>query len=100
MARACKVVPRLQLCYTKKGQEYIDKVKQENLQLPSLAPITSITEQDLDTFIELDIIKATLNMGFPLNAVRKTLRRKLEQTGLPFFRFENCTSLGDKLKKM
>ena len=40
--------------------------------------------------MELDIIKATLAMGFPPDKVRSALRRKLEQTGLPFLRLETC----------
>lgn len=40
--------------------------------------------------MELDIIKATLAMGFPADKVRPALRRKLEQTGLPFFNLEAC----------
>lgn len=51
---------------------------------------TNITEQELDPLMELDIIKATLAMGFPSDKVRSALRRKLEQTGLPFLRLETC----------
>lgn len=50
----------------------------------------TITERELDPLMELDIIKATLAMGFPADKVRPALRRKLEQTGLPFFNLEAC----------
>ncbi|KAG7156520.1 death-associated inhibitor of apoptosis 2-like 2, partial [Homarus americanus] len=55
------------------------------------APVKqTISESELDPLMELDIIRAVLNMGFPQDKVRAALHRKLEQTGLPFFSLEPC----------
>lgn len=92
--------PECNYVMLKKGQEFIDKVRREKPPYlrsqpakkasPAAKALTRITEQELDPLMELDIIKATLGMGFPTDKVRAALRRKLEQTGLPFFRLETC----------
>lgn len=63
----------------------------------SNAPSTSsssvrsiVSDRELDVLMDLDIIKSVLLMGFPKEKVRFALRRKLEQTGLPFFSLEAC----------
>lgn len=40
--------------------------------------------------MKLDVIRAVMAMGFPDESVRPVLRRKLEQTSLPFFSIEPC----------
>lgn len=92
--------PECNYVLVKKGQEFIDKVRREkppylrsqpaNKASSSAGVHTNITEQELNPLMELDIIKATLAMGFPSDKVRSALRRKLEQTGLPFLRLETC----------
>nr|WAS29203.1 inhibitor of apoptosis protein 1 [Eriocheir hepuensis] len=92
--------PECVYVHVKKGQEFIDKVRREKPPYlrSQTAPKTSssslarprITESEIDPLMELDIIKATLEMGFPADKVRPALRRKLEQTGLPFFNLEAC----------
>ncbi|KAG0722737.1 E3 ubiquitin-protein ligase XIAP [Chionoecetes opilio] len=92
--------PECNYIHVKMGQEYVDKVRREKPPYLRSQPIikasssaraeTTITEQELDPLMELDIIKATLAMGFPADKVRVALRKKLEQTGLPFFRLETC----------
>lgn len=49
-----------------------------------------ITESQLDLLTELDIVKSVLGMGFSPRAVRKALRQKIEETGVPFFNLETC----------
>ena len=49
-----------------------------------------IEEQELDKLMELDVIKAVLKMGFSCHIVRCTLKKKLEQTGQPFFSLDPC----------
>lgn len=49
-----------------------------------------VSDRELDVLMDLDIIKSVLLMGFPKEKVRFALRRKLEQTGLPFFSLEAC----------
>lgn len=91
----------------KKGQEFIDKVQRERPQYLRSQPYaktvrantpsssatparTIVSENELDHLMELDIIRAVVAMGFPQDKVRAALRRKLEQTGLPFFSLEPC----------
>lgn len=50
-----------------------------------------ITDTQLNILMELDIMKAVLEMGFSLRAVKKALRQKIEETGVPFFNLETCT---------
>nr|XP_045612278.1 death-associated inhibitor of apoptosis 1-like [Procambarus clarkii]XP_045612279.1 death-associated inhibitor of apoptosis 1-like [Procambarus clarkii]XP_045612280.1 death-associated inhibitor of apoptosis 1-like [Procambarus clarkii]XP_045612281.1 death-associated inhibitor of apoptosis 1-like [Procambarus clarkii]XP_045612282.1 death-associated inhibitor of apoptosis 1-like [Procambarus clarkii]XP_045612283.1 death-associated inhibitor of apoptosis 1-like [Procambarus clarkii]XP_04561228 len=89
-----------------KGQEFIDKVRREKppyirsqptdktskSNTASTSPLTTtlISENELNPLMELDIIRAVISMGFPQDKVRAALRRKLEQTGLPFFGLEPC----------
>ncbi|KAF2363280.1 BIR repeat [Trinorchestia longiramus] len=49
-----------------------------------------VTDSQLSVLMELDIQKAVLEMGFKLPAVRKALRQKIEETGVPFFNLETC----------
>lgn len=77
-----------------KGQEFIDKIWQEK---PPVSKASSavrgqatINDQELDPLMELDIIKAILDMGAPADKVRATLRRKLQQTGQSFFKLWTC----------
>lgn len=84
--------PECNYVIVKKGQEFIEKVRLEKppyLRSQSTSS-ASITEQEFDILMELDNIKATLAMGFPNDKVRAALRKKLEQTGVPFFRLETC----------
>ncbi|KAK7070951.1 hypothetical protein SK128_024227 [Halocaridina rubra] len=87
-----------------KGQEFIDKVRRENppylrtaakdgklkKAAASSGHFKQIKESDLDMLMKLDIIQAVSAMGFPVQTIRKALRQKLEQTGLPFFSLEPC----------
>uniref|UniRef100_A0A0P4WDH8 RING-type domain-containing protein n=1 Tax=Scylla olivacea TaxID=85551 RepID=A0A0P4WDH8_SCYOL len=92
--------PECNYVLVKKGQDFIDKVRREKPPYLRSQPVnkasssagvrTNITEQELDPLMELDIIQATLAMGFPSDKVRSALRRKLVQTGLPFLRLETC----------
>lgn len=97
--------PECNFVLVKKGQEFIDKVRRERppyIRTPTSKPASSnassksvpvknvITETELNPLMELDIIRAVLAMGFPQDKVRAALRRKLEQTGLPFFGLEPC----------
>ncbi|XP_042203698.1 death-associated inhibitor of apoptosis 2-like isoform X2 [Homarus americanus] len=98
--------PECNFVLFKKGQEFIDKVRRENppyirsqpsgkattsTSASAAAPVKqTISESELDPLMELDIIRAVLNMGFPQDKVRAALHRKLEQTGLPFFSLEPC----------
>ncbi|XP_076044930.1 baculoviral IAP repeat-containing protein 2-like isoform X1 [Oratosquilla oratoria] len=94
----------------KKGQDFIDKVRREKppyyktviRSQPSKAGTSSasgssskstvgvISDAELERLLQLDITKAAMNMGFPPATVKATLRRKLEQTGTPFFSLEPC----------
>ena len=49
-----------------------------------------IDDSQLDRLMDLDIMQAAVNMGFPLRAIKATLKRKIEITGVPFFDLENC----------
>ena len=49
-----------------------------------------IDDSQLDRLMDLDIMQAAVNMGFPLRAIKATLKRKIEVTGVPFFDLENC----------
>uniref|UniRef100_A0A2P2HXT5 E3 ubiquitin-protein ligase XIAP-like n=1 Tax=Hirondellea gigas TaxID=1518452 RepID=A0A2P2HXT5_9CRUS len=49
-----------------------------------------VTEQQLDVLMQLDIQKAVLELGFSISNVRKALRKKIEETGVPFFNLETC----------
>ena len=88
--------PECNFVLAKKGQDFIDKIRREIPPRPQpgltsgLDQLDTITEKELDSMMELDIIKATLAMGFPADDVRLALRRKLEQTGQPFFKKEDC----------
>lgn len=50
-----------------------------------------VTEAQLDALMELDIMKAVTEMGFPIRSIKKALREKIEETGVPFFNLETCT---------
>nr|XP_053653962.1 LOW QUALITY PROTEIN: baculoviral IAP repeat-containing protein 7-A-like [Cherax quadricarinatus] len=80
-----------------KGQDFIDKAQQERK--PPVAPSNDlsvsavknvISEIDLNTLMELDIICEVISMGFPQDKVRAILQQKLEQTGQPFFNLQHC----------
>lgn len=89
-----------------KGQEFIDKVRRENPPylrsttaskeskprkvLASSGQFKPLNDNDLEPLMKLDIMQAISGMGFPIETIRKALRRKLEQTGLPFFSLEPC----------
>ena len=85
-----KWYPECDYVIEKKGQEYIDRVKRKCIQSTDIPSRRFITEEDLDTLMELDINQYVLKMGFRDDAVRKALRKKLETTGLPFLKLENC----------
>ncbi|XP_076037223.1 baculoviral IAP repeat-containing protein 7-like [Oratosquilla oratoria] len=82
----------------KKGQDFINKFQPPPQ--PSKGGATSanssksidgvISDAELERLLQLDIARAAMNMGFPPATVKATLRRKLEQTGTPFFSLETC----------
>lgn len=97
--------PNCNFVLLSKGQEFIDKVRREKPPyLRSVAVKGSrpqkvaassgrfkpLSETDLDPLMESDIIKAVKDMGFSLDKIRLALRRKLEQTGMPFLSLEPC----------
>ncbi|KAK3866346.1 hypothetical protein Pcinc_028114 [Petrolisthes cinctipes] len=100
--------PECTFVLLKRGQEFIDQVRRERPPYirtqPSAAkpgasnaastPVSSVrstvSDRELETLMELDIIKSVMVMGFPKEKVSVALRRKLEQTGLPFFSLEAC----------
>ena len=88
-----------------KGQEFIDKVRRERpLYQRSAASkdnkprkvsassgrFKSISDVDLEPLMDSDIIQAVTVMGLPQPNIRRALRQKLEQTGMPFFCLESC----------
>nr|BDT62385.1 MAG: baculoviral IAP repeat-containing protein [Melicertus latisulcatus majanivirus] len=100
-------------CYyviLKKGQEFIDKVRCEKSlhirkapavkQTSNTAPATSSTnassvsrpvdDKELDSLMNLDIIKAVLRMGYPSHIVKIALKDHIQKTGMPFFGMESC----------
>lgn len=93
----------------KKGQDFIDKVRREKPPYIRTAPTTkpstskasspsskssagarTLSDQDLDPLMDLDIIRGVLGMGFPTHTVREALKEQVEQTGMPFFSMEPC----------
>ena len=89
-----KWYPECNYVILKMGQEYIDGVRREKIPTKknssTAKALTNITEEELYTLMQLDVIGAILAMGFPKDKVRATLCRKLEQTGMPFFNLETC----------
>ncbi|KAA0184250.1 hypothetical protein HAZT_HAZT011953 [Hyalella azteca] len=49
-----------------------------------------ITDEQLDVLMDLDVQRAVLEMGFARPAVKRALRYKIEETGVPFFNLETC----------
>ena len=92
-----------------KGQEFIDKIRREkplytrkvlskdgkkietvNISSSSSGRFNPISDIDLQKLMELDIIKDVINKGYALDKIRKALKQKLEQTGMPFFDVYSC----------
>ncbi|XP_063603118.1 baculoviral IAP repeat-containing protein 2-like [Penaeus indicus] len=100
-----------------KGQDYINKVQQEYPPYTRIAStiysgidkaasgssnnpteVQSISEQELDLLMSLDIAKGVLRLGFPSYIVRATLKDRVEQTGEPYISIEPC--LEDVIQRM
>ncbi|RXG68825.1 Baculoviral IAP repeat-containing protein 2 [Armadillidium vulgare] len=90
----------------KKGVEYVDKVRREN---PPYIPVRNrpllnaasatassspkpltLNDDEMDKLMELQIMKHVLDMGFAPHVVVKALRKKLMESGQPFFSVEAC----------
>lgn len=108
--------PECSYVLLKKGQDFIDKVRRENPPYIRTAPATkpstsktscpspisssrhTVTDEDLDRLMDLDIIRGVLGMGFPTHIVRAALRDHVQETGMPYFSMEPCIEA--VLKKM
>lgn len=51
---------------------------------------TELTNEELENLMELEIMQHVLEMGFSRNVVRMALRKKVIETGQPFFSIEAC----------
>lgn len=52
--------------------------------------IICVSDVQIDKLMELDIMKALIEMEFPIEVIRRSLKEKIVNTGLPFFDMEKC----------
>ena len=84
--------PYCNFVYLLKGKEYIDEIirkKPPNFSSCS-GNFNTLTETDIDTLMENDIIKSVVNMDFSFVNIRTAFCRNLKLTGLPFLSLESC----------
>ncbi|XP_037795023.1 baculoviral IAP repeat-containing protein 3-like [Penaeus monodon] len=110
--------PKCRFVLLTKGQDYINEVQQEHPPYTRTASTTiysgidkaasgssnsptevqSVSEQELDLLMSLDVVKCVLEMGYPSCIVRACLKDRVEQTGEPYFVIEPC--LEDVIHRM
>jgi len=50
--------------------------------------IICVSDVQIDKLMELDVMKALIEMEFPIDVIRRSLKEKIVNTGLPFFDME------------
>ena len=88
--------PECKYVLIKKGKNFVDNIIKKRLSETSsssvgLSDIHTLTEQELDDLMDLDIPKKAISkFQYSFHIVREALRRILEQTGRPFFTIDSC----------
>ena len=79
--------PRCSYVTISKGKEFVKKCKPPN---NNASNFKLLSDEDLNCLMQGDVIDVIRGMGYSEHIVRKTLRIKLERTGLPFFSVDKC----------
>lgn len=83
--------PKCNFVVLTKGLDFINKVRKgKPIEANDKTQRPVVTERDLDCLMELDVIRAIRVRDFPERSVRGALRKRLEETGLPFMCLEVC----------
>lgn len=85
--------PKCSYVLLTKGQEYVDKVQKRELSVNFNSPQNFIiSESELDSLMELDVMCEVKALNFPEAHIREVLRKRVETTGIPFFNTEQCAT--------